>query len=49
LSADAGYQGVYIGGLEMARTLEDSLNLIFTINQAGMGPFFYRMAKPGEL
>jgi hypothetical protein len=33
----------------MARTLEDHLGLLFAVNQAGLGPFFYRYAKPGEL
>ena len=49
LSRDAGYDPVYVGGLDKARMLEDSLALWFSINQAGLGPFFYRMAKPGEL
>jgi hypothetical protein len=40
---------VLLGGLEKARELEDALGLIFAINQAGLGQFFYRMAKPGEL
>ena len=29
--------------------MEDALGLIFAVNRAGLGPFFYRMAKPGEL
>jgi predicted dinucleotide-binding enzyme len=49
LSRDAGYDPVYAGDLEMARALEDHLNLMFAVNQAGLGPFLYRMAKPGEL
>ncbi len=49
LIRDAGYDPVYVGGLEHARLMEDSLQLLFTISQAGLGPFFYRMAKPGEL
>ena len=49
LIADAGYEPVYAGGLDKARLLEDALGLVFAINQAGLGPFFYRMAKPGEL
>jgi predicted dinucleotide-binding enzyme len=49
LSRDAGYDPVYAGGLENARLLEDSLALLFAINRSGLGPFFYRIAKPGEL
>ena len=49
LSRDAGYDPVYVGGLDNARMLEDGLGLIFAVNRAGLGPFFYRMAKPGEL
>lgn len=49
LNRDAGYDPVYAGGLEQARTLEDALGLLFAVNQAGIGPFFYRFAKPGEL
>jgi 8-hydroxy-5-deazaflavin:NADPH oxidoreductase len=49
LIRDAGYDPVYAGGLEQARMLEEHLALLFAINQAGLGPFFYRYAKPGEL
>jgi len=49
LSRDAGYEPVYIGGLEQARPSEDHLGFVFAIMQAGLGPFFYRYAKPGEL
>ncbi len=49
LIRDAGYDPVDTGGLEQARMLEDSLALVFAINQAGLGPFFYRYASPGEL
>lgn len=49
LIRDAGYEPVYTGGLERARLLEDSLALLFAANQSGLGPFFYRFAKPGEL
>ena len=49
LSRDAGYDPVFVGGLDKARALEDHLGLVFAVNQAGLGPFFYRMAKPGEL
>jgi len=49
LIRDAGYEPAYVGGLEHARALEDHLGLLFALNQAGMGPLFYRYAKPGEL
>lgn len=49
LIRDAGYEPVSAGGLENARLLEDSLALMFAVNQAGLGPFFYRFAPPGEL
>src|SRR5437868_5301611 len=49
LIRDAGYDPVYVGGLDAARVLEDQLGLLFAINQAGLGPFFYRYARPGEL
>ena len=49
LIRDAGYDPVYAGGLDKARALEDHLSLMFAVNQAGLGPFFYRMARPGEL
>jgi predicted dinucleotide-binding enzyme len=49
LIRDAGYDPVYVGDLDKARALEDHIGLVFAINQAGLGRFFYRMAKPGEL
>jgi predicted dinucleotide-binding enzyme len=49
LNRDAGYDPVYAGGLEAARMLEDHLELLFAVNQTGLGPFFYRYAGPGEL
>ena len=49
LIRDAGYDPVYAGGLERARMLEEHLALLFAVNQAGLGPFFYRYAPPGEL
>jgi 8-hydroxy-5-deazaflavin:NADPH oxidoreductase len=49
LISDAGFDPVNAGGLDMARTLEEHIGLMFAINQAGMGLFFYRVAKPGEL
>jgi predicted dinucleotide-binding enzyme len=49
LIRDAGYEPVDAGGLENARALEDYLKLAFAVSGAGLGPFFLRMAKPGEL
>jgi 8-hydroxy-5-deazaflavin:NADPH oxidoreductase len=49
LNRDAGYDPVDAGGLDRARLLEDHLELLFAVNQAGLGPFFYRYASPGEL
>jgi predicted dinucleotide-binding enzyme len=49
LNRDAGYDPVYAGGLENAALQESFLRLVFAINQAGLGPFVYRMASPQEL
>jgi len=49
LIADAGFDPVYVGDLEHARMLEDHLPLIQAVASAGRGPFFYRMAGPGQL
>lgn len=49
LIRDAGFDPVDLGGLEQARAMEDGLGLLFAANQAGLGPFFYRWARPGEL
>ena len=49
LIRDAGFDPIDVGGLDQARAMEDALGLLFAANQAGLGPFFYRWAKPGEL
>jgi predicted dinucleotide-binding enzyme len=49
LIRDAGYEPVYAGGMESARLVEDHIDLEFAIVQAGTGPFFYRIAPPGDL
>lgn len=49
LIRDAGYHPVSAGGLENARLLEDHLLFMNAINEGGLGRFFYRYAKPGEL
>jgi hypothetical protein len=48
LIRDAGYEPVFIGGLEDARKLEDHMALISAINQGGLGRFFYRYAAPSD-
>ena len=48
LIRDAGYDPVSAGGLGSARMLEDHLGLMMAISE-GIGRFFYRYAKPGEL
>jgi predicted dinucleotide-binding enzyme len=49
LSRDAGYEPVSAGGLGSARMLEEHLALMMAVNEGGLGRFFYRYAKPGEL
>jgi 8-hydroxy-5-deazaflavin:NADPH oxidoreductase len=49
LIRDAGYEPLYVGGLEHARALEDHLALWFSAVQNGLGQSFYRYARPGEL
>jgi len=46
LNRDAGYEPIYAGALENAAIQESFLQLVFAINQGGLGPFFYRMAPP---
>jgi predicted dinucleotide-binding enzyme len=46
---DAGYDPVLAGGIEQARALEDSVALFSGIRRAGLGAYFRRYAKPGEL
>src|SRR2546423_3633627 len=49
LNRDAGYEPVYAGPLENAAAQENFLNLIFAINQGGLGQFLYRIAPPDRL
>jgi 8-hydroxy-5-deazaflavin:NADPH oxidoreductase len=49
LSRDAGYEPIFVGGLDKARTLEDATELFRAIREAGLGAYFHRYAKPGEL
>jgi hypothetical protein len=48
LIRDAGYEPVYAGGLDNARTQEDGIKLFGAISQAS-GRFLYRMAPPDDL
>jgi predicted dinucleotide-binding enzyme len=48
LIRDAGYDPIYAGGLANAAALEDLTKIVFAVAQGGMGPYFYRMAPPGE-
>lgn len=45
----AGYDPVSAGGFGSARMLEDHLGLMMAISEGGLGQFFYRYAKPGQL
>jgi predicted dinucleotide-binding enzyme len=49
LNRDAGFDPIHVGGLDNARGQEAVLGLVFAVSQAGMGPFFYRMAPPDRL
>lgn len=49
LSRDAGYDPVYAGPLTNAADQEHLIKIIFAINQGGLGPFVYRIAKPEQL
>ncbi|MBV9212858.1 MAG: dinucleotide-binding protein [Actinobacteria bacterium] len=49
LNRDAGYEPVYAGPLSNAAAQERLIDLIFAINQGGLGPFVYRMAPPDQL
>jgi 8-hydroxy-5-deazaflavin:NADPH oxidoreductase len=49
LNRDAGYDPVYAGPLTNAAAQEQFINLMFAIIKSGTGPFFYRIAKPGQL
>jgi predicted dinucleotide-binding enzyme len=49
LNRDAGYDPVFLGGLEHARELGNYSSTLFAISQAGLGPFFQRYARPGDM
>jgi predicted dinucleotide-binding enzyme len=49
LIRDAGYDPVFLGGLEAAPLVEDYYLLIGRAVANQVGPYFYRMAAPGQL
>jgi predicted dinucleotide-binding enzyme len=49
LIADAGFDPLYVGGLDNAPTLEAHLAFTMMLGQGELGPYFYRFAKPGDL
>jgi 8-hydroxy-5-deazaflavin:NADPH oxidoreductase len=49
LIRDAGYDPVFVGGLERARMLEDAIEVFGSVRRAGLGPHFRRFAEPGKL
>lgn len=49
LIADAGFAPVYLGDLSQARFLESLITLTMGVANGGVGPFFYRINRPGEL
>ena len=48
LNRDAGYDPVYMGGLDKAATQEHGIDILFAITQT-TGPFVYRIAPPERL
>jgi len=49
LIRDAGFDPIYLGDLGQARLLESLVAMTQSIAKGGMGPFFYRFNRPGEL
>jgi 8-hydroxy-5-deazaflavin:NADPH oxidoreductase len=44
LNRDAGFEPIHVGGLEMARQIEDIGPLLIGIARNGAGPYFYRVS-----
>jgi predicted dinucleotide-binding enzyme len=44
LNRDARFEPIHVGGLEMARQIEDIGPLLIGIARNGLGPFFYRVS-----
>jgi hypothetical protein len=49
LIRDAGFEPVYAGDLDNARTLEDHIAYTMMLARSDIGPHFYRLAPPGGL
>jgi predicted dinucleotide-binding enzyme len=49
LIRDAGFAPIHLGDLGQARLLESLTTLMLGVAQGGLGPFFYRFSRPGEL
>lgn len=49
LIRDAGFDPVYAGNLDNARTLEDHIAYTMMLARSEIGPHFYRLAPPGAL
>ena len=49
LIRDAGFDPIYLGDLGQARLLESLIGVTMGVANGGLGPFFYRFNRPGEL
>jgi 8-hydroxy-5-deazaflavin:NADPH oxidoreductase len=49
LIRDAGFDPIYLGDLDQARLLESLIGVTMGVANGGLGPFFYRFSRPGEL
>jgi predicted dinucleotide-binding enzyme len=46
---DAGFEPLYVGGLDNAPTLEAHIAFTMMLGRGELGPYFYRFARPGDL
>ena len=49
LVGDAGFDPLYVGGLDNAPTLEAHIDFTMMLARGELGPYFYRFASPGDL
>jgi predicted dinucleotide-binding enzyme len=49
LIRDAGFDPLYVGGLDNAPTLEAHIAFTMMLGRSDLGPYFYRFARPGDL
>ena len=49
LIRDAGFDPIYLGDFSQARLLESLIGVTMGVAKGGLGPFFYRFNRPGEL